>query len=440
MTTERFAASQVSDWLAHLERLHPSEIELGLSRVHQVAERLQCLKPAPLTILVGGTNGKGTTSALLAQLLTVQGLNVGVYSSPHIQRYNERVAVNGEPISDADLISSFAAVEDARESTALTYFEFGTLAALWHFTQQSLDVCILEIGLGGRLDAVNIADADLSIVTSIGLDHQDWLGDTTELIAQEKCAIARADKPFICGQLQPPATAKPTVDEIGGYWFGRGEAFDVQWLQDALRVQFQQPLASRDNRLSVVSWDLPKPHIPYHNVVTAIQALALLELLPEESVVADVVANCSVSGRLQQIEMSTANGHKTLTLDVAHNEQAMRHLQHQCPHFDGVLFAALSDKPVEKVVAALPQHQQLWLAGLDFHRGLSAEALAARVDDAATNLVDDIQTFASVADALSALLALPSDQHWLIAGSFYTVEAALNFLEQGAQLHGYTPS
>ena len=178
--------ASLAQWLERLEALHPTEIELGLARISRVAERLDCLRPAPLVILVGGTNGKGTTSALLSALLQAQGLTVGLYCSPHIHRYNERVQVNGREVSDADLCAGFRAVEAARGDTSLTYFEFGTLAALHWFKQQQLDACVLEIGLGGRLDAVNIVDADISVVTSIGLDHQAWLGDTVEQIGYEK--------------------------------------------------------------------------------------------------------------------------------------------------------------------------------------------------------------------------------------------------------------
>ena len=169
--------TSVAEWLSHLEAIHPSEIELGLERVAAIGEQLDCLKPAPLVILVAGTNGKGTTCALMSRLLQVQGLRVGQYSSPHIQSYNERVCINDQQISDDDLCVSFQAVEQARGETSLTYFEFGTLAALWHFKQQNLDAVVLEIGLGGRLDAVNIVEPDISVVTSIGLDHQAWLGD-----------------------------------------------------------------------------------------------------------------------------------------------------------------------------------------------------------------------------------------------------------------------
>ena len=411
----------VNDWLSYLESLHPSEIELGLDRIKSVGQRLNCLKPAPLVIVVAGTNGKGTTSALLANLLMAQGLKVGVYSSPHIQRYNERVQINAEQINDADLVCSFEQVEAVREDTSLTYFEFGTLAALSYFQSQALDACVLEIGLGGRLDAVNIVDADISLVTSIGLDHQAWLGDTVEQIAFEKCGVARSGRYLVCGQPNPPHSAKQQTEALGGQWCGRGQHFDIVEQGDELLLSFMTQEGQAE-------WNLPRPQIPYHNVATAIQVLALLGRLPNRALVADVVARTAVAGRMQQIAVEVAGGTLTLTLDVAHNTQAAHHLAHCLPAVDGAILAMLEDKPAAELVAALPPMQHRWLAGLSCWRGLSADALKQRIDgpEMATRLFD------SVDDALSALLQQDklAGQHWLIAGSFYTVEAALNWLQQ----------
>lgn len=193
----------LGEWLAYLEQLHPSAIDMGLERSQQVASRMGLGKPAPRVITVTGTNGKGSTCAFVASLLRAQGLNVGVYNSPHLLRYNERVQVNGVQATDAELCQAFAAVEAGRGDTSLTYFEMGTLAAFWLFQQAGLDAVVLEVGLGGRLDTVNVVDADMALVTSIGVDHADYLGDTRESVAFEKAGIFRQGAPALCGDLNP---------------------------------------------------------------------------------------------------------------------------------------------------------------------------------------------------------------------------------------------
>ncbi|HSI29366.1 MAG TPA: Mur ligase family protein, partial [Methylophilus sp.] len=195
----------VEAWLSYIESLHPKSIEMGLSRVQAVAARLQLEFPFTV-ITVGGTNGKGSTCAMLERIYATAGYRVGCYTSPHLVQYQERVRLNGALISDDVLCAAFAAVEFAREEIALTYFEMGTLAALWAFEQQPLDVVILEVGLGGRLDAVNIVDADCAIVTNVDLDHMEFLGDTRELIGHEKAGIYRKEQIAICGDAQPPVS------------------------------------------------------------------------------------------------------------------------------------------------------------------------------------------------------------------------------------------
>jgi dihydrofolate synthase/folylpolyglutamate synthase len=402
----------LSEWLQYMESLTATEIDLGLERVAAVADVMACRRPAPLTLMVAGTNGKGTTSALLSALLQAQGLQVGVYSSPHLQRYNERVQINGEQITDAELVASFERVEQARGDTGLTYFEFGTLSALEFFARQSLDVCILEVGLGGRLDAVNVADADACVVTSIGLDHQAWLGNSVDDIAYEKCAIARSGRPLICGQPQPPERARATVNAQQGVWLARGEAFDIVASKQGYQVSFSS--AGEE-----MSWSIPQVNVPYHNVATALQALAAVQRLPSEAVARQLIAELRVPGRLQQLAL----GQQQWFLDVAHNPQAMAHLAQVLPQVDGVIFSALEDKPVADLVALLPQHQQLLLAGLDVWRGLSAEQLAERVQQPVDGCFD------SVAEALQFAVQ-QTHRRWLVAGSFYTVEQALNWMEE----------
>ncbi len=420
----------VKQWLAHLEALHSVDIELGLERVDAVIEQLNCRRPAPLVVLIAGTNGKGTTSAWLAALLRKQGLRVGCYNSPHIRRYNERVSVDGCEISDESLCHSFEQVEKARHGTPLTYFEFGTLAALAWFKEQPLDVCLLEIGLGGRLDAVNCAEADLCIVTSIGLDHQSWLGDTRDAIAREKYAIARPGKFLISGDPNPPASARETVDAAGGTWIGRGEHFDLSSTSNgrmslSFRPEYEEALS--------MHWSLPLGAVPAPNVVTGLQTLALMgHLLPEKE--ADqILERLKVPGRLQRWQRLLDNGATlTLTLDVAHNEQAAAYLSQRLSRVDGTLLAMLDDKPVEEVVQALPETTCLMVAGLECHRGLSADTLQQRVagtlsPESGTQKVSVVSdTGAGIQRILDTVT---SDEHWLVVGSFFTVEAALTMIE-----------
>jgi dihydrofolate synthase/folylpolyglutamate synthase len=404
--------SNLDEWLTHLEGIHPAEIELGLTRVSRVGAAVGCLRVAPLMILVGGTNGKGTTSALIAALLRRRGLRVGVYSSPHILRYNERVSIDGVDISDADLCATFAHIEAARGDTTLTYFEFGTLAALIYFQQQGVDACVMEIGLGGRLDAVNIAEADISVVTSIGLDHQSWLGDTVAEIAYEKCSIARKNCFLVCGQPDAPDTAEETVANIGGLFIGRDETFGAQLSDSGVEVRFC------DGSGSPQYWALPPPKIPYPNVATAIQTLALINQLPSYEDVAYVVSTLAVPGRLQAFEF----GELRLTLDVAHNPQAAEFIGQQLVQVDGIVLGMLADKDVEGVLRALPATKAFHLVSLpQCHRGLSASSLHTRADFA-TDV--QVQEWDTVEQALDALLAANVAGHWLVAGSFYTVEAA----------------
>ena len=217
----------LADWLSYLEQLHPTAIDMGLERSREVARRLGLGRPAKRVVTVTGTNGKGSTCALLAELLREQGLSVGVYSSPHLLRYNERVRIDGVEAGDAQLCDAFSAVEAARGEISLTYFEMGTLAAFWLFERAGLDFAVLEVGLGGRLDAVNLIDADLALITSIGLDHADWLGDTRESVAFEKAGILRAGKPALCGDLDPPQPLLEQVAALGAPLYLRGRDYDL---------------------------------------------------------------------------------------------------------------------------------------------------------------------------------------------------------------------
>ena len=311
----------LADWLSYLEQLHPSAIDMGLQRVQQVATQLGLSRPAPLVITVTGTNGKGSTCAFLESLLLAQGLKVAVYSSPHLLRYNERVRIAGVDATDAELCAAFAEVERARAQISLTYFEMGTLAAFWLFERAALDAVVLEVGLGGRLDAVNLIDADLALITSIGLDHADWLGDTRESVAFEKAGILRAGKPALCGDLDPPLPLLERVAELDCPLFIRGRDYDLTidgavWHWRGLNV-----------RGEVLQLDaLPLLDLPLENAALAVQAYALLDLPWRPAQLAAALAATRVVGRLDRRQLHWQGKSLTLLLDVGHNPHAAEYL------------------------------------------------------------------------------------------------------------------
>ncbi len=215
----------LNDWLAWQETLHPKAIDLGLERVREVAARLGLLAPKHVVISVAGTNGKGSSVAMLEAILACAGLRVGAYTSPHLWQYNERIRIDRQPVDDAVLVASFARIDAARGDISLSYFEFGTLAALDILQRADVDVAVLEVGLGGRLDAVNIVDADCALVTGIGIDHVEWLGPDRESIGREKAGIFRGGRPAVCSDPQPPASLRAVAQDCGAIWYGLGEQF-----------------------------------------------------------------------------------------------------------------------------------------------------------------------------------------------------------------------
>lgn len=413
-------------WLAYIEQQHPKSIEMGLDRVREVATRLSLGKPAARVITVGGTNGKGSTVAFIESIARVAGWRVGAYTSPHLLRYNERVRIDGEDADDASLVEAFEAVEAARGDTQLTYFEFGTLAALWLFQRNGLDLAVLEIGLGGRLDAVNIVDPDVAVITTVDIDHTDWLGNDRETIGIEKAGIARAWKPLVLGEVDSPSSVLRHAYAIGANALRLGSDF------------FHEPIDSQRWRWREVGaeLELPSPALTAPsqraNAATAIAALRALpgEAIPDDAFAAGV-ANAALPGRLQQL----AHDGIDVLLDVGHNPQAARELASwlQAHPIDGatrVVFAALADKDVRSVVDAFASLPLQWfLAGLSSGpRSQTAEQLAARLDDA----LAAASLHASVDAALRAALdaSAPGDRV-LVFGSFHTVADAWHVLHSG---------
>lgn len=412
----------LTEWLAWQETLHPSPIELGLDRVRVVRDALGLQSPPYFVCTVGGTNGKGSVAAYLEATFIAAGYATGAYFSPHLVRYNERIRINGVEADDATLCEAFARVDAARGATRLTYFEFGTLAALDIFRRHAVQVAVLEVGLGGRLDAVNVLDADVAVVNTIGIDHTDWLGVDREAIGREKAGIFRAGRPAICGDAAPPASLRAQAAALGADLRLLGQ--DFHWQEQPAHWDWQ----GRGWRLA----DLPFPALPgAFQLANAAAALAALEAAEPQwpvtpAAIATGLRQARLAGRLQ-----TLPGSVPVLLDVAHNPQAAQalaaHLQAQPIQGRTLLvLGMLADKDAAGVGAALaPQVAGWFLGGLGGPRGLSAAALAARLPVAAP------ACFADIPAAYSAALAAaqPGDRI-VVCGSFHTVGAVL---EQAAQ-------
>lgn len=414
--------NSLSEWLNWQESLHPAEIELGLERIRHVAQRLAVLKPEALVISVAGTNGKGSTVSMLAAAYADAGYQVGTYTSPHLLRYNERVCINGAPVSDEALCEAFNAVETARGSTSLTYFEYGTLAALWLLQQQALDVLLLEVGLGGRLDAVNIMDADLAIITNIGLDHTDWLGDSREAIAGEKAGICRPGVPVVYNDQAP-------VDSIPGHAFTLGSPLSILGRD----YQLTEAVFSSGD----ISLQLPEelPPVQQLNACGVLQALILLSgRLPLDMTKAvAALAKAQPPGRQQQRKLMMDNGKVECIFDVSHNLEAVEALKDHLAKQPAsgkthLLFAALADKPIEGISACMNEVADRWhLAALDVPRGCTVEDLVERVRAAQTAVVQHD----SIAAAWQAVKAeARAGDRVVVFGSFYTVEAVTKLLDE----------
>ncbi|WP_441004860.1 bifunctional tetrahydrofolate synthase/dihydrofolate synthase [Xanthomonas sp. NCPPB 1067] len=412
----------LSDWLAYIEQQHPSSIAMGLERVREVAARLQLEAPAKHVIVAGGTNGKGSTVAFIEAIGRAAGWKVGAYTSPHLLRYNERVRIDGEEAGDAQLVAAFAAVEAARGDTALTYFEFGTLAALWLFQRSGLELAVLEVGLGGRLDAVNIVDSDVAVITTVDIDHTDWLGEDREAIGAEKAGIIRGWKPVVLGEIDPPSSVLRRAYLLGANAIRAGSDY------------FHEPVDAQRWRWRdvAVSLELPMPAlqapVQLANAAAAIAALQALPVAVPAAAWAQGIAAASVAGRLQRIDVAGVQ----VLLDVAHNPQAARALgqalaAQPIAGSTYALYAALADKDAPGVVGALAAQVDHWLlTGLDGTRGQSAQALQRQLHGTAAA---HAPCHADVAGALQAVLAAAkAGDRVLVFGSFHTVAEALSAL------------
>ena len=426
----------LAGWLSHLEGLHPkgqAGIELGLERVRRVSEALG-QRPFCPVITVTGTNGKGSTVVYLESILSMAGHKVGCYSSPHLLAYNERVRIGGRPVEDASLCAAFARVEAARRQAGdvfLTYFEFGTLAAWEVFAQAGCEVLVLEVGLGGRLDAVNLYDPDLALVTTVDLDHQDWLGPDRESIGFEKAGIFRAGRPALCADAQPPARLLEQAETLGVPLQLIGRDFGFQ-KDDENRLQWRYWSRRADGSLQRRSLAYPglRGAVQLRNAALAIAALDLLA--PRVPVTMQAIRqgliHAELPGRFQVLP-----GRPAIVLDVGHNPQAVRVLAENLGtmgFFDKTyaVLGMLADKDVAGSIAALRGRVAHWfLADLEGPRGLKAEALAARVAEADPGT--PLSCHASPGSALAAAQELAGENDRILAfGAFHTGAGALRAL------------
>jgi dihydrofolate synthase / folylpolyglutamate synthase len=422
----------LSEWLTYQERVNVRSIELGLDRVRKVWQRMGAPAPAPKVITVGGTNGKGSTVALLEAMLIAASLRVGAFTSPHLLDYNERVRIAGADADDAALIASFERIEAARAATLhdavpLTYFEFGTLAALDLFARAGVDVAVLEVGLGGRLDAVNIIDADVAIVTTVDLDHMDWLGPDRDSIGREKAGIARMGRPVIVGETNPPAGLLDALAACGAQVERAGRDFHVERHEHGWRWRH------RDGSVM----ELPDPAlaapVQFANAAAAIAGLHALRL--DALSFASKGAVAAISTGLYHVRatarLQSLGGDPILIVDVGHNPQAARALAEwldtQPQRRVHAVYGALADKDVAGVIGALGSRIAHWhLAGLDraSPRGLGVAALAATLQQTLPQAPFDAHP--DVAEALAAARAKTQPGECILAfGSFFVAAAVV---------------
>jgi len=416
--------STLSDWLSWQQTLHPNSIDLGLDRLNRTLARLSWRRPACPVITVAGTNGKGSSVALLNRIFSEAGYRVGTFTSPHLLRYNERIVIADREVSDASLMAAFERIDAARANDTLTFFEFNTLAALLIFETAGLDVIILEAGMGGRLDAVNIVDADVALITSIALDHREWLGYDVETIGREKAGVMRSERPAVFGSTAMPHSVRASADSIGAQLLRLGHEFSYQrndgrWSWQGLRTVLE---------------DLPAPaligDVQFDNaaaVLAVIEAIASRLAVSRQSIVNGLAA-VTIAGRFQRIQ----RGNEWI-LDVAHNPAAARVLAAQLAASPArgrtiAVSGILGDKDIEGIFDELRTSFDGWIVtGLRSDRSISATMLAERLRQCGANVLgaaDDVPG-ACVQAANSAKAA----DRIVVFGSFLTVAAALEWLE-----------
>lgn len=415
------------DWLDWCENKHQSSIDLGLDRIRVAATRLQLLSPSFPIITVAGTNGKGSTVAMLDAIVRAAGYNTATYTSPHLMRYNERIQYQGRPVSDQLIIDAFMDIERHTTDIELTYFELSMLAAMWVFHQLDVDLVILEVGLGGRLDATNLWDADISIITSIGLDHIEWLGENREVIGREKAGIMRAHRPVVCGDFEPPHSIVEMATSIGAHLYQAGEAYEFTtnnsetWNWSSRKCHFHQ---------------LPLPALlgefQKKNAAAALMAIAILNesskrlnsLFISSNAINDGLMHVTLAARLQHVAREPE-----VIVDVAHNAHAATQLAIYLKNQKKMgktraVFSILADKDLESVVSCLASVIDEWyVSALDHDRALPLNVMTStmmQVPKSDQNIL--LNDYIDINQALDAALANSKPQdRVVIFGSFLVV-------------------
>jgi len=415
--------NNLNEWLSYLEQLHPTEIELGLTRIGKVATDLNVINFDAKVITVAGTNGKGTTCAFLEEILLQAGYKVGVYSSPHIQRYTERLRINKQEMAEQLHCDAFQEIEAIRGETSLSYFEYVTLGCLHILKQQQCDFILLEVGLGGRLDATNIVESDVSVVTTIGIDHIDWLGDDREKIGFEKAGVFRANKPVVCGELDPPKSLQKHAQSIKSDIRYAGKEFTAVNLQTTWSWSGKSTINN-----------LPQTLMPQQNASTALAVIEALELQLPEALLVNAIGQAQLAGRLQKVNFQTTID---TYLDVAHNPQSAAYLASQIKHLrrhNGRVLSIvgmLEDKDLTGTFSVINnQIDQYNLISLNCYRGASQQTLLSHYQ-ASKDQTADVHCFDNISSAYQNVLYQACETDIIVVfGSFYTVSDFLT-LSQG---------
>ncbi len=416
--------SSLSAWLGWLEQSHPKEIDLGLDRIRLVAQRLDLLQPHAKVVTVAGTNGKGSCVTATASLLHAAQFSVGIYTSPHLLHYAERIQINGKPVEDELICAAFEEIYLAAAEISLTYFEYGTLAALLIFKQQNVDFIVLEVGLGGRLDAVNIIDAEVAVITSIAIDHQEWLGDNREVIGREKAGILRKRQLFVCADENPPQTIQDIATQLNtkSYFIGRDFSFqlhDNKW-------QWQ----GTDQAGEVLNLpDMRAPHLPLPSMAAALQVIQLFDIELSSKHIEATLSGINLAGRFQKLVYKD----REFILDVAHNPAATDYFAKRliADPAQGKTFAIVAMMSDKDRVASLGNLIPLvdhWLL-LDLKANPRATTIAALTQDL-LSLGAQVSQSGDINTLIEAALAKTQPQdRILVFGSFFTVAAALSYLQ-----------